>query len=73
MLAEVPGCGAALQIGYVVYSKESKQSCLGVSLHTIDIFGLTNEEVAREMALDALKRSEANIALANTGPYSLRV
>ncbi|WP_198300734.1 CinA family protein [Cellvibrio sp. PSBB006] len=43
MLAEVPGCGAALQIGYVVYSKESKQSCLGVSLHTIDIFGLTSE------------------------------
>ena len=73
MLAEVPGCGAALQIGYVVYSKESKQSCLGVSLHTIDIFGLTNEEVAREMALGVLKRSKANIALASTGPYPLWV
>ena len=67
MLAKVPGCGAALQIGYVVYLKESKQSCLGVSLHTIDIFGLTSEEVACEMALGVLKRSKANIALLTPG------
>ena len=73
MLAKVPGCGAALQIGYVVYLKESKQSCLGVSLHTIDIFGLTSEEVACEMTLGALKRRKANIALTNTGPYPLWV
>lgn len=67
MLADVPGCGAVLHNGYVVYSKESKNACLGVSLHTIDIFGLISEEVAREMALGALKRSKADIALANTG------
>ncbi len=67
MLADVPGCGSVLQTGYVVYSKESKQMCLGVSLHTIELFGLTSEEVAREMATGALKRSKAKIALANTG------
>lgn len=38
MLADIPGCGAVLHNGFVVYSKESKQACLGVSLHTIEIF-----------------------------------
>lgn len=67
MLADIPDCGAVLHNGFVVYSKESKQACLGVSLHTIEIFCLTSEEVAREMAIGALKRSKADIALANTG------
>lgn len=67
MLADVPGCGAVLQNGYVVYSIAAKHDCLGVSLHTVELFGLTSEEVAREMAIGALKRSKAKIALANTG------
>jgi nicotinamide-nucleotide amidase len=51
----------------VVYSKEAKHACLGVSLETIDTYGLTSEEVAREMAVGAMKRSRADIVLANTG------
>lgn len=67
LLADIPGCGAVLQGGYIVYSKAAKHACLGVSLHTIDIFGLVSEEVAREMAMGALQRCTASIALANTG------
>jgi nicotinamide-nucleotide amidase len=67
LMAEIPGSGAVLDSGFVVYSPEAKQMCLGVNALTIDHFGLTSEEVAREMAMGALKMSRADIALANTG------
>ncbi|AVO55590.1 CinA family protein [Ectopseudomonas mendocina] len=67
LVAEVSGSGKVLECGFVTYSPEAKQHCLGVSPLTIEHFGLTSEEVAQEMALGALKRSGADIALANTG------
>jgi len=67
LMAEVSGCGEALQMGYVVYTEEAKNSCLGVSLKTIQAFGLTSEETAREMATGALARSTANLIVAITG------
>lgn len=66
-LADASGVGSALQVGFVVYSPEAKIHCLGVSKKTIERFGLTSEEVAREMALGALERSDASIAIADTG------
>lgn len=66
-LAEVSGSGAVMECGYVVYAVEAKREMLGVSQRTIDEFGLTSEEVAREMALGALKNCGAGITLANTG------
>ncbi|HEY0879076.1 MAG TPA: CinA family protein [Zeimonas sp.] len=66
-LADASGVGSSLEVGYVVYSPEAKQHCLGVAKETIDRFGLTSEEVAREMALGALERSDASIAIADTG------
>lgn len=67
MIADVSGSGSVLESGYVVYSPRAKNACLGVSPQTIERFGLTSEEVAREMALGALQNSSANIVLANTG------
>lgn len=67
MMADVSGCGGALQSGYVVYTENAKQNCLGVSRETIKKYGLTSEEVAREMAIGAYKRSSADITLALTG------
>lgn len=67
LVAEIPGSGAVLDCGFLVYSPEAKNRCLGVSFETIERFGLTSEEVTREMAIGALKRSRADIALANTG------
>jgi PncC family amidohydrolase len=66
-LAEVPGAGQLLDCAYVVYSPEAKQRCLDVKAETIERCNLTSEEVAREMALGALPRSDANVAVSNTG------
>lgn len=67
MVAQVQGSGQVLESGFIVYSPEAKNSILGVSLQTIETYGLTSEEVAREMAVGALKLSKAAIVLANTG------
>lgn len=72
LIADVSGCGSVLYSGYVVYDERAKQECLDVSATTIAQFGLTSEEVAREMALGALKRHRAheggpNFSIAITG------
>lgn len=67
LLADVPGCASVLEIGYVVYKEHAKHHSLNVNLQTIKSFGLTSEEVAREMALGALDSCQANFALAITG------
>lgn len=67
MIGDIPGCGQWLECAFVTYSADAKKRCLGVLQKTIDKFGLTSEEVAREMALGALPRSEANLAIATTG------
>lgn len=66
-LADIPGAGALLDCAFVVYSPEAKQHCLDVSPQTMERFNLTSEEVAREMALGAIQRSRANMAISNTG------
>lgn len=67
LLGDLPGCGQVLDTGFVTYSVEAKQRLLGVRQATIDRYGLTSEEVAREMALGALAASSAELAVANTG------
>lgn len=66
-LADVPGAGQLLDCAFVTYSVEAKQRCLGVKEETIAQHNLTSEAVAREMALGALTRSRANLAISNTG------
>lgn len=67
LMADVSGCGTALNSGFIVYTAEAKTRCLDVSPQTIDGFGLTSEEVAKEMAIGALKKSSAQLALSITG------
>ncbi|MEO4017160.1 CinA family protein, partial [Pseudomonas rossensis] len=67
LLAEIPHSGELIESGYVVYSPEAKQRLLNVSPDTIKTFNLTSCEVAREMALGALRDSTANVAVATTG------
>lgn len=66
-LARVSGSGACLDCGLAVYSPESKNRYLNVSFDTMETHGLTSEAVALEMAVGALKRNDANVAVANTG------
>ncbi len=66
-LADVPGAGELLDCAFVTYSVQAKQRCLKVSELTLLRHNLTSEPVAREMAIGALGRSRANVAIANTG------
>ena len=49
------------------YIHQAKNRLLGVSPNTMANFNLTSKEVAREMALGALRDSPANTAIATTG------
>ncbi|ACC73886.1 CinA family protein [Paraburkholderia phymatum] len=68
-LAEVPGSGACLDVGFVTYSPSGKAGFLGVQHATMQAHGLTSEPVAREMAAGALQQNAvcADVAVANTG------
>ncbi|NYT57580.1 CinA family protein [Alcaligenaceae bacterium] len=66
-LVDVHGAGDILDCAYVAYSATAKQGCLDVKESTIESFGLTSEEVSMEMAHGAIARSQANVAIANTG------
>jgi nicotinamide-nucleotide amidase len=66
-LADSEGAGALLECAFVTYSPDAKQRCLGVRPETLERFNLTSEEVAREMAEGALRASQANLAVSNTG------
>lgn len=66
-LARLPGGGQVMDLGIVVYSRESKERCLGVDPGVIDEYGVTSEAVARAMALGMLKLTTAQVAFANTG------
>lgn len=68
-LAEVEGSGTCLDVGIVVYSPSGKAGFLGVEPATIEQFGLTSEEVAREMAEGLLAHEAccADLTVANTG------
>ncbi|MCK9246897.1 MAG: nicotinamide-nucleotide amidohydrolase family protein [Anaerolineaceae bacterium] len=67
LLADVRGSGQVLERGYVVYAPRAKNECLGVSYDTIQRYGLSSAKVAEEMALGALRNSQAVIAVSNTG------
>lgn len=69
LLAEVPGSGACLDVGFVVYSPSGKSGFLGVRPETITAFGLTSEEVAREMAEGVFSHEAciADVTVSNTG------
>jgi PncC family amidohydrolase len=66
-LAETPGSSSWLEAGFIVYSPHAKNKMLNVSLDTIELFNITSREVAEEMAIGALFRSNADCALSTTG------
>ena len=53
--------------GFVPYSNEAKQDLLGVQMTMIQTHGAVSEEVAQAMAVGALSRSRATIAISVTG------
>src|SRR5579859_7383530 len=67
VLSHGKGASDCLHGGFVVYTKANKAKVLGVDRALLDMQGAVNAEVARQMALGALERSAACVALSVTG------
>ena len=67
LLTDVPGCSHIFERGFVVYSDEAKCDLLGIAREKVESCGAVSEDVAREMALGALRRSNAQLAVSITG------
>lgn len=67
LLTEIAGSSDVVERGFVTYSNEAKNECLGVPADLIVEFGAVSEEVARAMAKGAVHRSRATISVAVTG------
>lgn len=66
-LTEIAGSSAVLDRGFVTYSNEAKQQVLGVAEDILATFGAVSAATAWAMALGALERSEADVAVAISG------
>jgi nicotinamide-nucleotide amidase len=66
-VTSVAGSSAWYDRGFITYSNQAKQQMLGVQATTLAQHGAVSEQTAQEMALGALKMSEAQIAVAVTG------
>jgi nicotinamide-nucleotide amidase len=67
LLTDIAGSSAYFKQGWVTYSNEAKTDLLGVDPTHIKAHGAVSETVAREMALGALERANADFALAISG------
>ena len=67
LITEIAGSSQIFDRGFVVYSNLAKEQNLGVNAKTLNDFGAVSEEVAKEMAIGAVKNSNANLSIAITG------
>ncbi len=67
LLTDVQGRGHVFERGFVVYSEDAKCDLLGIAREKVESCGAVSEEVALAMALGALRRSRADVALSITG------
>ncbi len=66
-LTHVAGSSDVVDRGFVTYSNAAKTEMLGVPAELISAYGAVSEPVAAAMALGALARSGADLAVAVTG------
>lgn len=66
-LTDLPGSSAIFERGFVTYTNSAKRQMLGVSEATLQAHGAVSEPVAGEMAIGALAKSDAQIAVSITG------
>lgn len=67
VITHTSGSSAWFDRGFVTYTNAAKADMLGVRMDTIEKFGAVSLETAGEMALGALRHSQAGIAMAVTG------
>ena len=66
-LTEIPGSSSVLERGFVTYSNQAKMELLGVPQDIIDTFGAVSVACVWAMAQGALKKSDADVAVAISG------
>ena len=66
-ITDLPGASAYMAGGVVSYSNQAKAGLLGVDPALIEAKGAVSHEVAEQMALGALERFGADVAVAITG------
>ena len=66
-LTELAGSSEWFERGYITYSNQAKEECLGVPAKLIETHGAVSEQVAKAMAEGARRSSGANAAIAITG------
>lgn len=64
---EVIGASSWFERGWVTYSNQAKQDCLGVYPETLEQHGAVSKATVIEMADGALAQSQADISVAITG------
>ena len=67
LLTEIAGSSDVFERGFVTYSNQAKMELLGVSEELLQAHGAVSAEVACAMAVGALERSRAAVAVAVTG------
>lgn len=66
-LTQLSGSSEWFERGYITYSNQAKEECLGVDADVLDAYGAVSEEVAKAMAQGALQNAGVNAALSITG------
>ena len=66
-ITDAAGSSEIFDRGFVTYTNNAKQEMLGVTGDTLEKFGAVSEQTACEMAEGALKRSNAQMAIAVSG------
>lgn len=66
-ITSVAGSSEIFDCGWVTYSNQAKQRCLGVDAKILAEFGAVSPETAVAMAEGALKHSAATISVSTTG------
>jgi nicotinamide-nucleotide amidase len=66
-LTDIAGSSDVYDRGFITYSNAAKIDMLGIRPETLADKGAVSEEIARQMAEGALKRSTASLAVSVTG------
>jgi nicotinamide-nucleotide amidase len=66
-LTEIAGSSAVFEYGFVTYANEAKIDTLGVNGELIEAFGAVSVATAWAMAMGALEKSGADVAVAVSG------
>lgn len=67
LLTSIAGSSDVFERGFVTYSNQAKQECLGVKATLIEQFGAVSAETAEAMAVGLLTHTPAQLALSVTG------